>query len=86
VWTSRHGVWSKRGGSHFHFETSTVPTKWRFGVIIVCDHDVLVAAARCDGKTSCLITVDLAGNFDSLHVYTAGAFLGLIECVLGSWC
>jgi hypothetical protein len=36
------------------------------------DHDVFAAAAGCDGETAGLVTVDLAGDGNRLHVHAGG--------------
>ena len=47
------------------------------GVIVVYDHYVLVAAARCDWEASRLVTVDFAGDLDRLHEDNVCSFVGV---------
>ena len=48
--------------SQFHWFS-----KNSIAVMIVEDHDVLVAATGLDGKTSRLVRVDLSGGFVDVH-------------------
>ena len=48
------------------------------GIKVVDNHDVLGDAAGGDGEFSCLITVDLTGEFDGFHVDPMGSDRQLI--------
>lgn len=42
-------------------------------VMVIKDHDVLIATARRAGKTAGLVTVDLSCEIDKTHGHTVGS-------------